>query len=70
MLVYIRQLEWQWKYAELNSCSEIVKSCILTTEVLISPALILTLEHNQIGVLTLSRRPCYNVLTYHIAFVI
>jgi hypothetical protein len=47
----IRQLGWQWKYAENNCCSEKVKRCILTTEVLFSPALILTSEHNQNGVL-------------------
>jgi hypothetical protein len=42
-----------------NNCSnEILKRCILTTDVLLNPTFMLTSEHIQNGVLTSSRRPC------------
>jgi hypothetical protein len=68
MWIAIRQLGWQWRFAGRNCCSEIVKCSILTTDVLISPALILTSGHNQNGVLTPTRRTCYNVITYQSSF--
>jgi hypothetical protein len=67
MWVDIRQLGWRWRYAGRHCCNEMVM-CILTTEVLFSPALILTSEHKQNGVLTPTRRTCHNVVTYHSSF--
>jgi hypothetical protein len=68
MLVDNRQLGWQWRYAGRNCCSEIVKWCILTTEFLISSAIISMPQNNQSGDLILSRCPCYGVERYRSSF--
>jgi hypothetical protein len=57
ILVDIRQLGWQWRYGGRNFCSKIVKKCILATGFLFSSALILTSQHNQNGVLSVSHPP-------------
>jgi hypothetical protein len=49
-------------------CNEIVKWCILTTKALINTALSLTSGHIQYGVLTPTRRPCYEVLRHKSSF--
>jgi hypothetical protein len=68
MGVDIRKLGWQWRYPGCNRCSDIGKWFILTTAVLFCPALILTSEHNQNGLLTPIPRSCYNVVRYHSTF--
>jgi hypothetical protein len=51
-----------------NCCRQVVKWCILTTDILSNPALILTLEQNQNDVLIPTHHPCCNVVSYHSSF--
>jgi hypothetical protein len=59
---WYQQLLWQGRHARRNCCSLIVKWFILTTDVLVIPALILTSEHNQNVFLTPDCHPHLYVL--------